>query len=76
LGATVLATPVFKNLKTLLPNVSISVLTFNFCKLLFENNPNIEELYGLSEKPEALELKKIRADLSAHNFDLIINLAC
>ena len=74
LGDAVLATPVFKNLKALMPNVSISVLTFNFCKPLFENNPNIDELYGLSEKPEALELKQIAADLSAHNFDLIINL--
>ena len=74
LGDAVLATPVFKNLKALMPNVSISVLTFNFCKPLFENNPNIDELYGLSEKPEALELKQITADLSAHNFDLIINL--
>ena len=74
LGDAVLATPVFKNLKALMPNVSISVLTFNFCKPLFENNPNIDELYGLSEKPKALELKQIAADLSAHNFDLIINL--
>ena len=74
LGDAVLATPVFKNLKALLPNVSISVLTFNFCKPLFENNPNIDALYGLSEKPEALELKKMTADLSANNFDLIINL--
>ena len=74
LGDAVLATPVFKNLKALMPNVSISVLTFNFCKPLFENNPNIDELYGLSEKPEALELKQIAADLSAQNFDLIINL--
>ena len=54
LGDAVVATPVIKNLKTLIPNVSISVLTFNFCKPLFENNPNIDELYGLSEKPEAL----------------------
>ena len=74
LGDAVVATPVIKNLKTLIPNVSISVLTFNFCKPLFENNPNIDGLYGLSEKPEALELKKTSATLSDHNFDLIINL--
>ena len=36
-----------------------SVLTFNFCKPLFENNPNVNSLYGLSEKPKASELKKI-----------------
>ena len=74
LGDAVLATPVLKNLKILMPNVAISVLTFNFCKPLFEKNPNINELYGLSENPKAPELKKIAKTLSANNFDLIINL--
>jgi ADP-heptose:LPS heptosyltransferase len=74
LGDAVLATPVLKNIKYFMPNVSISVLTFNFCKPLFENNPNVNSLYGLSEKPKASELKKIANILSAHDFDLIINL--
>jgi ADP-heptose:LPS heptosyltransferase len=74
LGDAVLATPVLENLKYFMPNVSISVLTFNFCKPLFENNPNINSLYGLSGKPKASELKKIANILSAYGFDLIINL--
>jgi len=74
LGDAVIATPVLRNLKTHIPNTSISLLTFNFCKPLFENNPNIDNLYGLSEQPQASELKKIAATLSTHKFDLIINL--
>lgn len=74
LGDAVLASPVLKNLKCFMPNVSISVLTFNFCKPLFENNPNIDQIYGLSEKPKSSELKKIIKNLSANDYDLIINL--
>jgi len=74
LGDAVLATPVLQNLKTLMPNTSISILTFNFCKPLFENNPNVKEVYGLSEKPGASELKTLANSLSANDFDLIINL--
>ncbi len=74
LGDAVLATPVFKNLKALMPNISISVLTFNFCKTLFENNPNIDELYGLPGDSSSGEIKKITKTLSEKNFDLVINL--
>jgi hypothetical protein len=74
LGDAVLATPVLENLKSFMPNVSISVLTFNFCKPLFENNPNINSLFGLSGKPKSSELKKVANILSTHDFDLIINL--
>ena len=74
LGDAVLATPVLKNLKTLMPNVTISVLTFDFCKALFENNPNLAEIYGLSGDPSPNEIKKITKTLSGKHFDLIINL--
>jgi ADP-heptose:LPS heptosyltransferase len=74
LGDAVLATPVFKNLKALMPNVSISVLTFNFCKPLFENNPNVDDIHGLSGNPSSNEIKKIIKALSDKKFDLIVNL--
>jgi ADP-heptose:LPS heptosyltransferase len=64
LGDAVLATPVFKNLKALIPNVSISFLTFNFCKPLFENNPNVDEIHGLSGNSSSYEIKKIIKSLS------------
>jgi ADP-heptose:LPS heptosyltransferase len=74
LGDAVLATPVLKNLKALIPNVSISVLTFNFCKPLFENNPNVDEIHGLSGNSSSYEIKKIIKSLSDKKFNLIVNL--
>jgi|MDTC01.3.fsa_nt_gb heptosyltransferase-2/heptosyltransferase-3 len=74
LGDAVLATPVIKNINKLMPGVSISVLTFNFCKPLFENNPHIEEIYGLSGKASKGELSRLVSQLSRKNFDLVFNL--
>ena len=74
LGDAVIATSVIRNIDKLMPSVSISVLTFNFCKPLFENNPHLEKIYGLSEKPDADELSRLAGQLSRNNFDLILNL--
>ncbi len=74
LGDAVLATPAIKNVNKLMPGVSISVLTFNFCKPLFENNPHLEEIYGLSGKASKGELSQLVSQLSRKNFDLILNL--
>ena len=74
LGDAVLATPVIKNTNKLMPGVSISILTFNFCKPIFENNPHLAEIYGLSGKADKAELYRLVGQLSQKNFDLIINL--
>ena len=74
LGDAVIATSVIRNINKLMPGVSISILTFNFCKSLFENNPHLEKIYGLSEKPDAGELSQLAGQLSRKNFDLIFNL--
>jgi ADP-heptose:LPS heptosyltransferase len=74
LGDAVLATPVIRNINKLMPSVSISVLTFNFCKPLFENNPHLAKIYGLSEEPDPRELSQLTSQLSRKNFDLILNL--
>ena len=74
LGDAVLATPVIQNINKLMPSVSISILTFNFCKPIFENNPHLEKIYGLSGKAERGELSQLVGQLSQKNFDLIINL--
>ena len=66
--------PVLKNLKTSIPNASISLLTFNYCTPLFKNNPNVDEIHGLSGDPSSSEIKKIIKTLSDKKFDLIINL--
>jgi ADP-heptose:LPS heptosyltransferase len=74
LGDAVLATPTIKNLKILAPHVSISVITLNFCKPIFENNPHIDALYGLSGTTETAETNQLIKTLNTQNIDLIINL--
>ena len=74
LGDVVLGTPVIKNIKILMPEVRISVVTFNFSKPIFENNPHIEKINGISGHPKPSELKKLVKDLNAQNYDLVINL--
>jgi len=74
LGDAVLGTPVIKNIKNLMPEVRISVVTFNFSKPIFENNPHIEKINGISGHPKPSELKKLVKDLNAQNYDLVINL--
>ena len=74
LGDVVLGTPVVKNIKTLVSNVFISVVTFNFSKPIFENNPHVDELFSISGHPEPGELAQIIKKLNSKNFDLIINL--
>ena len=74
LGDAVIGTSVIKNLNMLMPDVSISILTFNFCKPLFENNPRIESIYGLSGEPSKSELSQLAKKLSKKKFDLVLNL--
>ncbi len=74
LGDAVLGTPVLKNIKKLMPNVSISVVTFNFSKPIFENNPHIDELFGISGHPESNELNHLIKILNSKKYDLLINL--
>ena len=68
LGDAVLATPTIKSIKELLPKVSVSTLTFNFCKPIFENNPYIENAYGISGDVEKKELLKTLNHLNRENF--------
>ena len=74
LGDAVLGTPVLKNIKKLMPNVSISVVTFNFSKPIFQNNPHIDELFGISGQPESNELNHLIKLLNSKKYDLLINL--
>ena len=74
LGDAVIATSVIKNINALMPGVSISILTFNFCKPLFENNPHLDAVYGLSGEPDKGELSRLASKLSRKGFDLIFNL--
>ena len=74
MGDAVIVTSVIKNINTLMPGISISVLTFNFCKPIFENNPHLEAVYGLSEEASASDISKVSNQLSQRKFDIILNL--
>jgi len=74
MGDAVIATSIIKNINTLMPGVSISVLTFNFCKPIFENNPHLEAVYGLSGEASASDISKVANQLSQRKFDIILNL--
>ena len=74
LGDAVLATPVIKNISTLMPDVRLSVVTFNFSKPIFENNPRVDEIIGISGHPKSIELKNVIKYLNAKKYDLVINL--
>ena len=74
IGDAVLGTPVLKNLKTLMPDITASVVTFNFSEPIFKNNPHIDELFCISGDPGSEELSQIIKILNTKKFDLIINL--
>ena len=58
----------------MIPGVSISILTFDFCKPLFENNPHLESIHGLPGEPSKTELSQLAKKLSKNKYDLILNL--
>ena len=74
MGDAVIATSVVKNINTLMPGISISILTFNLCKPIFENNPHLEAVYGLSGEASASDISKVANQLSQRKFDIILNL--
>ena len=74
LGDAFIATPVLKAIKHGLPKIKLSVLTYDHCKPIFFNNPNVDHLYGISPNPSNAELNKIIKTLNHHQFDLVLNL--
>jgi len=74
MGDAVIATAVIRNIGNLMPNISISILTPKFCKPIFENNPHLDSVYGLSVEPDKTEISKITHQLSQKKFDVILNL--
>ena len=74
MGDAVIATSVIKNINSLMPGISISILTFDFCKPIFENNPHIESVYGLSGDATKSDLSQVANQLNKKKFDIILNL--
>lgn len=74
IGDNVLATPLCKSIKQSFPQASLSALSWSYSLPVFENNPNIDKLYGLSKNAGPEEADKIIKELSALDFDIVINL--
>ncbi len=74
IGDACIATPVLKAIKLGLPKIKLSVLTYNHCKPVYVNNPNVDALYGISPNPKKNEIKKLIKVLNNQKFDLVINL--
>jgi len=73
IGDNVLCTPLIRNLKQLLPNVSISVLTWSYSIPVFENNPHIDHLFEIPKNPPSADIKKLKNELNFINFDLVMS---
>ena len=73
IGDNILCTPLIHNLKHHLPESSIYVLTWSYSKAVFENNPHIDQLFGLEKDNPFKDIKKLLNQLNSSNFDLVIS---
>ena len=71
LGDLVLTTPVFREIKRVFPDSSISVLTSNDYGLILKNNTHIDRLIVHKRKESFEHLKKLIKKLKNERFDLI-----
>jgi len=73
IGDNILCTPLIRNLKQHLPNVSISVLTWSYSIPVFEKNPHIDHLFELPKNSPSADFRKLHRKLNSINFDLIMS---
>ena len=73
IGDNILCTPLIRNLKQHLPNVSISILTWSYSIPVFEKNPHIDHLFELPKNPPSADIRKLHSKLNSINFDLIMS---
>ncbi len=74
IGDNILATPLCKNIKQLFPEASLTVLSWSYSLPVFENNPSVDQLIGLSKNAGPEEVEPMVKQLSSSNFDLVMNL--
>ena len=78
IGDVVMATPVFRNIKTLLPHASLSVLVSEPVDSILKGNPHIDKLHflprGLTKKNIKTMIGPLINEMNREKFDLIINL--
>jgi len=73
-GDVILATPVIRNLKKLLPDVKLHVLVLKDVASLLENNPYIDSTTLINFDDSTQEIGRIADSFKQFNIDLAINL--
>ncbi len=73
IGDNILATPLIRNLKQHLPHSSISVLTWSYSLPVFEGNPHVHRLFGISKAPSSSEINTLIDELNSMKFNLVIS---
>jgi heptosyltransferase III len=73
IGDNILSTPLIRNLKYHLPNISISILTWSYSAPVFEKNSHIDHLFELPKNPSSANISKLQNELNSINFDLVIS---
>ncbi|MBI4383679.1 MAG: hypothetical protein HY579_06555 [Nitrospinae bacterium] len=74
IGDNILSVPLLKSVKQNLPGVSVSVLAYSYSQAVFENNPHVDKVFGISKNPDAGEIDRMAGTLSARGFDVVMNL--
>jgi len=73
IGDNILCTPLINNLKYHLPETSISILTWSYSKAVFENNPQVDQLFDIAKDNPFKNIKKVLSQLNSSGFDLVIS---
>ena len=73
-GDVILATPVIRNFKKLIPQANIHVLVLNGAESLLNNNPYIDSTTTINFDAKTQEIKEISNMLKSREIDLAINL--
>ncbi len=79
-GDMLLTTPLISSIKSHYPDADLDVLLYTDTKPILSENPDINELYGITRKPKKLSRKlsefyRLLKELKANKYDLVINLA-
>lgn len=74
IGDNILATPLCKNIKQQFPQATLAVLSWSYSLPVFENNPDVDQIFGLSKNAGPEDVDKVVQQLSALDFDVIMNL--
>ena len=73
-GDIILATPIIKNLKKLIPQANLHVLVLEDVASLLNNNPHIKTTTFINFDDSKQKIKNIARSLDKYNIDLAVNL--